>query len=104
LETGLPKSVKIKSSDIKEALLTNFNQIIDTIKELIESSPPEIIDEVISRGIYLTGGLSRIQGLENFFEQEIKIKVVKEQSNLYATINGLKKLAQNKEKLSKLIL
>lgn len=104
LETGLPKSVRIKSSDIKEALLTNFNQIIDTVKELIESSPPEIIDEVISRGIYLTGGLSKVNGIDQFFEQEIKINVIKEESNLYATINGLTKLASKKEELSKLII
>lgn len=104
LETGLPKSVRIKSSDIKEALLNNFNQIIDGIKELIESSAPEIIDEIIGRGIYLTGGLSRIEGIENFFQQEIKIDVIKEESHLYATINGLMKLAKNKEEISKVII
>lgn len=103
LETGLPKSVRIKSSDIREALLNNFHQIVDGIKELIESSAPEIIDEIIGRGIYLTGGLSRIKGIENFFQQEIKIDVIKEESYLYATINGLMKLAKNKEEVSKVI-
>lgn len=104
LETGLPKSVRVKSSDIKEALLTSFNQITDTIKDLIESSPPEIVDEVINRGIYLTGGLSRIQGLDRFFEQELKINIINEEHQLYATINGLIKLTQNKEGLSKLLI
>lgn len=103
LETGLPKSVKVKSSDIKEALLSNFNQIVDAVKETIESAPPEIIDEIIERGIYITGGLSKIIGIEKFFEQEIKIKMINEQPYLYATINGLSKLAKDKENLSKII-
>jgi len=104
LETGLPKSVRIKSSDIKEALLTNFNLIIDGIKELIESSPPEIVNEVMKQGVILTGGLSQIKGLDKFFEQEIKINVLTSENYQYATINGLIKLARNKEELSKLII
>lgn len=104
LETGLPKSVRIKSSDIKEALLTNFNLIIDSVKELIESSPPEIVDEVMNQGIILTGGLSNIKGLDRFFEQEFKINVLSNEDYQYATINGLVKLAQHKEDLSKLII
>jgi len=104
LETGLPKSVRIKNTDIKEALLTNFNLIIDGIKELIESSPPEIVNEVMKRGVILTGGLSQIKGLDKFFEQEIKINVLTSENYQYATINGLIKLARNKEELSKLII
>ena len=104
LETGLPKSVRIKSSDIKEALLTNFNQIVDGIKELVESSPPEIVDEVMKRGVILTGGLSQIKGLTRFFEEEIKIDVLTSQDYQYASIAGLIKLARNKEELSKLII
>lgn len=104
LETGLPKSVRIKNTDIKEALLTNFNLIIDGIKELIESSPPEIVNEVMKQGVILTGGLSQIKGLDKFFEQEIKINVITSENYQYATINGLIKLARNKEELSKLII
>ncbi len=104
LETGLPKSVRIKGSDIKEALLTNFNQIIDAIKELIESSPPEIVDEIMNKGIILTGGLSLIKGLDKFFEQEIKIKVLEDETYQYATIIGLTKLARRKDELTKLII
>lgn len=104
LETGLPKTIKIKTSDIKEALTNNFNQIIDAIKEIIESAPPEIIDEITEKGIYLTGGLSKIAGIENFFEKELKINIIKESGFEYATINGLIKLAQNKDQLSKIII
>lgn len=102
LETGLPKSVRITTSDIKEALLTNFNQIVDGIKELIESSPPEILDELLRRGIILTGGLAHIEGIDQFFSNEIKIEVYKAADVENATINGLMKIARSPDYITKL--
>ena len=104
LENGLPKTVKIKSSDINEALRSNFNQIIDGIKELIESSPPEVVDEVMQKGAILTGGLSRIPGIDKFFEEELKLNVYCSDKFEYATINGLMKLTANEETFSKIII
>jgi rod shape-determining protein MreB and related proteins len=104
LENGLPKSIKIKSSDINEALRGSFNQVIDGIKELIEDSPPEVVDEIMQKGIYLTGGLSRIPGIEKFFEEELKVSVVINEKHEFATINGLMKLTENQENLSKILL
>lgn len=104
LESGLPKSIKVKTSEIKEALINNFNQIIDNIKEILEVSPPEIVDEVNNQGIHLAGGISKIKGLKNFFEDNLKINVIQEETNYYATIRGLMYLAKNKERLSKIII
>jgi len=102
LETGLPKSVRITSSDIKEALLTNINQITDGIKELIESSPPEILDELLKRGIILTGGLAQVEGIDQFFSNEIKIDVYTIEDVQNATINGLMKLSKDFDQIVKL--
>lgn len=104
LENGLPKSVKIKSSDINEALRSNFNQIIDGIKELIESSPPEVVDELMQKGIILTGGLSKVPGIDKFFEDELKLNVYCSEKHEYTTINGLMKLTANEESFSKIII
>lgn len=104
LETGLPKSVRITTSDIKEALLTNFNQISDGIKELIENSPPEILDELMKRGIILTGGLAQIEGIDRFFSNEIKIEAYRIEEVQNATINGLMKLSKNADHILKLAL
>lgn len=104
LETGLPKSVRIKTSDIKEALLPNFNQIIDGIKELIESSPPEILDDLIKRGIILSGGLAKIKGIDNFFSNELKIKTICMEKPEDVTINGLIKLGLNFENILKIAI
>ncbi|MDO8611076.1 MAG: rod shape-determining protein [bacterium] len=102
LENGLPKSVRIKTEDVKEALLTTFNQITDSVKELIESSPPEILDELLGKGVILTGGLSQIKGIDRFFANEIKIDAYCVENPQNTTINGLIKLSQNFDQLSKL--
>jgi rod shape-determining protein MreB len=104
LESGLPKTVRVKSSDIKEALLSIFNQIIDSMKELIESAAPEIVDEVMRRGVILTGGLSKIPGLDKFIATEIKMDVTTAPGLEYATVNGLAKLALHEDEFSKLII
>lgn len=102
LESGLPKSVRIKTSEIRESLINNFNQIIDGIKELIETSPPETIDELFKRGIILTGGLANVKGVDNFIASEIKMDTVCSNIPLENTINGLVNLSKRPENLSKL--
>jgi rod shape-determining protein MreB len=104
LENGLPKSVKIKSSDINEALRSNFNQIIDGIKELIESSPPEVVDELMQKGVILTGGLARIPGIDKFFEEELKLSVYCSEKYEFTTIHGLMKLTSNVDTFSKILI
>ncbi len=102
LENGLPKSVRIKSSDLKEALMNQFTQIVDGIKELIEISPPEVVDEIYEQGIILTGGLANIKGVDKLLSTELKIdaEIASEPSD--ATIRGLLRIASNPEDLVKL--
>jgi len=102
LETGLPKSVKINTSDIQEALSVNFNQILDSIKELVELALPEIVDEIYEKGIVLTGGLSNIPGIEKFFETELKIKVKSTENPNVSTVNGLVRIGRRKEMINRL--
>jgi rod shape-determining protein MreB len=104
LETGLPKTIRVKTTDIKEALLTNFNQIIDNIKELIESSPPEILDELLKRGLILVGGLSRIKGIDKFLSRELKINVFINDLYEDTTIEGLLKLTKEPKIVAKLAM
>ncbi|OGK18333.1 hypothetical protein A3G67_03510 [Candidatus Roizmanbacteria bacterium RIFCSPLOWO2_12_FULL_40_12] len=102
LETGLPKSVKIRSSDIKEALLSAINQITDAIKEIIELSPPEVIDEIYNNGFVLAGGLANVQGIENFFAEELKLKSTVVTNKEHATLSGLVRIGRRKDTLQRL--
>ena len=102
LETGLPKSVRIKTSEIREALIPTFNQIVDSVKEILEISQPEIINDILKKEIVLTGGLANIPGLDKFFSHELKIDVKAIEKPQLTTIEGLLKLSEN-EKLLEIV-
>ncbi len=98
LESGLPKTAKLKTGDIKEAVSATMQHIADTAKEVIELSPPEMVDEIYKHGIVLTGGMASIPGVEIFLGKELNLKVKKSEQKEHATINGLMRLSRRKEK------
>jgi rod shape-determining protein MreB len=89
LENGLPKSVKIRTGEVKEAVIGNINQIIEAAKDLLETSPPEVVDEIFEGGIKLAGGISQIKGIDRFIGNELKIKTEIVSNALDATVHGL---------------
>lgn len=104
LETGLPKSARVTSSDVQEALVGTVNQIIDGIKELIETVPPEIVDGIVKKGAVLTGGLSIINGLDTFISRETKLPVIKAISPQDSTVRGLEKMMSMESDLKKIAI
>lgn len=76
LANGLPGSVEITSSDIREVLQEPVGQILTAVKETLEVTLPELSADIIDRGIYLTGGASRLRGLRDLIENEIKIPII----------------------------
>ena len=101
LETGLPKSVRMKTGDIKEALIISFNQIVDAVKELIENSPPEIADEIFTNGIVLAGNIAKVKGIDQFFSQELKIDIHISEYYGDSTIHGLMNIDRNPDQFFK---
>lgn len=75
LETGLPKSIKLDGSEVREALAPVLNQIIEGTSELIEETPPELVGDLMERGIALAGGGSLLKGMEKLIAQETKMPV-----------------------------
>ena len=76
LTDGLPGSVEITSSDIREVLQEPVGQILTAVKETLEVTLPELSADIIDRGIYRTGGASRLRGLRDLIENEIKIPII----------------------------
>lgn len=75
LISGLPREVIVTDSDIREAISLSINTLIEAIKEVLETTPPEIVADVMHRGIYLTGGGALIKGLPEIIAEYTKIQV-----------------------------
>lgn len=104
LENGLPKSVRVTSSDIREALSVPMNRIVDGVKELIESSPPEIMDGMIKAGAVLTGSIAQVPGIDQFIMKEVKMPVVVSKNPEDATVKGIYELFSDEEKLKRVMI
>ena len=75
LVSGLPKEIILTDTDIRDALSQSVESLIETIKEVLESTPPEILSDIMHRGVYLSGGGALIKGLAELIESEINIAV-----------------------------
>lgn len=75
LVTGLPREVTISDSDIREALSPAISLIVESVKEVLESTPPEVVADVMHRGLVLIGGGALITNLAKLLEDELKVPV-----------------------------
>ena len=76
LVTGLPKTIRVSSEETEEALREATSQIIDTIHNVLERTPPELAADIADRGIVLTGGGSLLRGLEDLVESRTGINTM----------------------------
>ncbi|BFT94916.1 MAG: rod shape-determining protein [Minisyncoccus archaeiphilus] len=73
LVTGLPEEVIINQLDVKKALEKSVNQIINEIKNTVEITPPELLSDIMKKGIYLAGGGAQLRGLDKLVTKETKM-------------------------------
>ena len=76
LETSLPEEVEIKSDELINVLLPSVIKIIEAVKETIEKAPPELVEDISEKGIYMTGGGSLLYGIDKLIEESTGIKVM----------------------------
>ncbi len=73
VSTGLPRTVQIRESQIREAIMENIEEMIEAIKMTLEHTPPELAADVMEHGITLTGGGALIKGLDRLIAEVTKI-------------------------------
>jgi len=88
LVSGLPREVVVTDADIREAIGGSIDQIVDATKEVLETAPPEVVSDVMRRGIYLVGGGALIRGLAGFLETQLGIPVHVADDPLTAVVRG----------------
>lgn len=75
LNEGLPRTVVITSSEIREAIAEDVTQIVNAVKTTLERTPPELASDIIDRGIVLAGGGALLRGLDELITSETQISV-----------------------------
>lgn len=95
LVTGLPKEMIITSSDIREAISSSIAALLDAIKEVLETTPPEILSDVMQRGVYLVGGGSLIRGWSELLKSQLKIPVFIADEPMTAVARGAGIILEN---------
>jgi len=86
--TGLPKSIKVSSEQLREALTPIVQHIITAIMETIEETPPELVADIVKHGLVLAGGTSQLRGLEQRISEEVKIPVWTTKEPHLAVVRG----------------
>jgi rod shape-determining protein MreB len=76
LINGLPKTVKITSEEIREALAEPVGSIVEAVKAVLEKTPPELAADIIDRGVILTGGGALLRGLDRLLAEVCGIPVI----------------------------
>ena len=73
--TGLPRTVKVNSKEIEQALRESVALIIQSAKNVLEKTPPELSADIIDRGVILTGGGALLHGIDQLLMEELKVPV-----------------------------
>lgn len=101
LSNGLPKSLKIQAAEIREALTPVISQIISAIQDILEETPPELLTDIVERGIFLTGGGALLRGLDKKIAEETKLPVYVADDPLTTVVRGCGEVLNNLDLLSK---
>ena len=101
LETGLPKSIRISGQEVREAISPVIHQIIEQITEVIEETPPELMTDIVAKGIVLCGGGAMIPGLDKLIAEETKMPVWVAEEPQTCVVKGCGKLLEDEKLLNK---
>lgn len=92
LITGLPRVLKLTSAEVREAMIPVLEKISEAIREAVEQTPPEILADLIDRGITLAGGGALIRNIDKFFEERLKTPIIIAEDPIKAVVNGTETL------------
>ena len=104
LISGIPKTLTINEDEIREALLEPVNTILDTIKVILENTPPELAADIVDRGIVLAGGGALLKGLDLLIREETGLPVILADDPITAVVRGVGTMLDEIDLLKKVAL
>ncbi len=88
LLTGLPREVMINDAHVREAIIKSLRVIVDSIKDILEITPPELVADIHERGILISGGGALLRGVDQLIHRAIEIPVRIADDPLTAVVRG----------------
>ena len=104
LQTGYPRTVIVKSSQIEEAMRNSIAEIVDVIKITLEKTPPELAADIVEKGVVLSGGGALIRNLDKLISQKIEMPVYVAEDPLECVVKGTGKTLADFEKLKDVLI
>lgn len=99
LSTGLPRNITITSEQILDALSESIKRIVQTVKQTLEKTPPELAADLVENGIILTGGGALIKNLDKLLSEETSMPVYIADEPLDCVVRGTGKVIEELERL-----
>lgn len=104
LSTGLPKNIEIYSSQILEAMAESINEIVESVKQTLEKTPPELASDIMEKGIVLAGGGALIQNLDKILSYKTGMPVYIAENPLDCVVKGTEKTIEDLERLKSVLI
>jgi rod shape-determining protein MreB len=104
LITGLPEAVDVSSIEIREALSGSVQIIVDTVKDAIDETPPELIADLMESGICLAGGGSQLAGLSERLAEEVNMRVWVAEDPMTCVARGAGRILEDYDNLRRLLV
>ncbi len=95
LITGLPREVLVTDQDIREAISQSIDSLVESVREVLETTPPEILSDIMKSGIVLVGGGASLKGLDQLLSQWLKVPVLVADDPLTAVARGTGVILEN---------
>jgi len=88
LVSGLPREIVMTDHDVRNAIGHSIEELVESAKGILESTPPEIVSDIMRRGIHLVGGGALIRGLPEYLSESLGVPVIVDQDPLTAVVRG----------------
>ncbi|HEX9750309.1 MAG TPA: rod shape-determining protein [candidate division Zixibacteria bacterium] len=104
LIAGVPKTMKISSVQVREALSEPVDAIVEAVRQSLERTPPELSSDILDRGIVLTGGGALLRGLDKRLRQETNLPVNVADDPLTCVVRGTGRVLENLAMYNKVLI
>lgn len=104
LVTGLPEEIMVGEEEIRRAMEKSVKQIVEEIKDTIEETPPELLADVMTRGIQMAGGGSLLRGIDALIQRETKMPTTVIEDPLTAVVRGAGMVLENLDELEDVLV